>query len=343
VTDLGRGSASTLDLSTDIVEAALVLARAFASGRRLVVRADGPDDHAHHVALEFIHPVIAGARSLPSVALDGGRLPGASDRVLSIGDSADEHADFNIPARLSDAETMLTYHVLWELVHVCLEHPGIVGAPPSAGGDATGFLYPFLDASETDEASLRVALESSAAAKRVESRTLAAHAVRLNREAIEAAASAIDAAAARGGRVLLMGNGGSATDAARIERLLSARGVDALSLSSDYAVLSALANDLGAERVFARQVEALARPGDILIGCSTSGASKNLLAAFAQADACGVIGIGISGYAGGAFLQQQGVEHCVVVNSTSVHRIQEAQCDLIAELCESVGRQRAAT
>ena len=327
MTDLRTRPTSTLDLSTDLVEAALVLARAFVSGSRLVVRADSCADHAHHVAVEFIHPVIAGARSLPSVAVGVGYTPLASDRVLTIGDCAVGHVDFTISTRLTDAEIMLSYHLLWELVQVSLEHRGIVGSAAHAGGDSTGFLYPFLDASETDEASLRAALESSAAAKRSESDDLTSEAVVANREAIDSAAAAIAATAATGGRVLLMGNGGSSTDAARIERLLTSLGIDALSLASDYAVLSALANDLGADRVFARQVEALGRPGDILIGCSTSGASQNLLAAFEQADADGLTGIGLSGYGGGVFRQQRGVTHCLVVDSTSVHRkIGRASC-----------------
>ncbi len=340
VTDLRHGSSSTLDLSTDIVDAALRLARAFVAGGRLVVRGDMCADHAHHVAVEFIHPVIAGAQSLPSIAVDGDIATHDTDCLLVIGDDAG--ADFSIPSRLTDAETMLSYHVLWELVQVCLEHPGIVGAQGSAGGDSTAFLYPFLDASETDEISLRAALESSAAAKRTESHEIAADAVRRNRAVIDDVAAAIVASADAGGRVLVMGNGGSSTDAARIERLFTALGIDALSIASDYAVLSALANDLGADRVFARQVEALARPGDVLVGCSTSGASQNLLAAFEQAAGGDVIGIGISGYGGGAFPHQRGVSHCLVVESASVHRIQEAQCELIAELCDSIGRAQVA-
>lgn len=338
MTDLRPGATTTLDLSTHIVDAALVLARAFVDGGRLVVRAHECADHAHHVAVEFIHPVIAGAQSLPSIAVTGDHTAQTGDCLLVIGDDADGDIDFRLPSRLTDAEVMLSYHVLWELVQVCLEHPGIVGGAASAGGDSTGFLYPFLDASETDEGSLRVALESSAAAKRTESRTIAADAVRLNRAVIDEAAEAIATSTVAGGRVLLMGNGGSSTDAARIERLFTALGIDALSIASDYAVLSALANDLGADRVFARQVDALARPGDILIGCSTSGASQNLLAAFEQAAATDVIGIGISGYGGGAFRHHRGVTHCLAVESSSVHRIQEAQCDVIAELCDSVAR-----
>ena len=338
VTDLRNGAASTLDLSTDIVDASLRLARAFVAGGKLVVRAGECADHAHHVAVEFIHPVIAGAQALPSIAVDGAVATRDADCLLVIGDDSGVDIDFRIPSRLTDAETMLSYHVLWELVQVCLEHPGIVGAQASAGGDSTAFLYPFLDASETDEMSLRAALESSAAAKRTESHAIAADAVRHNRAVIDDAATAIAASADAGGRVLLMGNGGSSTDAARIERLFTALGIDALSIASDYAVLSALANDLGADRVFSRQVEALARPGDILIGCSTSGASQNLLAAFEQAAKGDMIGIGISGYGGGAFRHQRGVSHCLAVESTSVHRIQEAQCELIAELCDSVGR-----
>ncbi|MEO6572070.1 MAG: SIS domain-containing protein, partial [Ilumatobacteraceae bacterium] len=146
----------------------------------------------------------------------------------------------------------------------------------------------------------------------------------------------------RGRRVLSMGNGGSSTDAARITRLLSMLGVDAVSIASDYAVMSALSNDLGAEHVFARQLEALARPGDVVIGCSTSGTSSNLLRAFEFAAVHEIVGIGISGYRGGAFAQSPGVDHCLAVDSASVHRIQEAQAGLISALCDRIESMGAA-
>lgn len=419
---------TAIDCASRPVDAALWLARAFTSGRALAVRAPGCEDHAHHVAVEFIHPVVAGARSLPAAA-EGASTTGPPSSAPSpdpLGTSADArwchlligppdggHFDLSIPTDGGDAATMTGYHLLWELVQVALEHPGLVGGRPTGGtaghpggnlwhqrqqprpgggddppggrgaatsstsgsnhdggdsdtspsgggsdggnhsgsnssssgnspsgnhdgGDSTGFLYPFLDAAECDEASLREALESSAAAKRAESQRLAAEAVAANRQSLEEAAALVNGAVAAGRRVLVMGNGGSAADAARLARLLRARGANAVSLAGDYAVISALANDLGAEAVFARQIEALGTPGDVLIGCSTSGASPNLLAAFGRAAAIGMRTVGISGYGGGAFASQPGIEVSLAVASDSVHRIQEAEAALIAELCRRI-------
>ncbi len=329
------GSA-TIDCTTDIVDASFLLARAFVAGRRLTIDAPTCPDHAHHVAVEFIHPVIAGTRSLPATV---GSVSSENDCLLVIGDRDDARqrdAGLFIPADASDADIMLTYHLLWELVQVCLEHPGLVGAEPAGASDSTGFLYPFLDAAEHDETGLRTSLGSSASAKSDVSRKLASDSLTSNANEIDAAADTVRTALANGGRVITMGNGGSSTDAARIVRLLAASGVDAMSLSTDYAVISALANDLGADRVFARQLDAIGRPGDVLIGCSTSGTSRNLLAAFDRSASLGVVGIGVSGYDGGDFVHQGGVQHCLKVGSTSVHRIQEAQTSLIAALCAQV-------
>ena len=352
---------TVIDCARRPVDAALWLARAFTSGRALMVRAPGCEDHAHHVAVEFVHPVVAGARSLPAAAYGLPTAPppfatapgplgtGASARWchLLIGPPDGGPADLSIPADDGDAAVMTGYHLLWELVQVALEHPGLVGTFDASGGDSdsngdsdrgdsTGFLYPFLDAAESDEASLRSALEASVFAKRDSSERLAAESVAANRPALEEAAAMVNGAVATGGRVLTMGNGGSAADAARLVRLLGARGVEALSLAGDYAVVSALANDLGAEAVFARQIEALGAPGDVLIGCSTSGASPNLLAAFERAAAIGVRTVGISGYGGGAFAGRGGAEVCLAVASDSVHRIQEAEAALTAELCRRI-------
>lgn len=347
---------TAIDCASRPVDAALWLARAFTSGRALTVRAPGCEDHAHHVAVEFVHPVVAGARSLPAAA-EGASTAGPSPSApgpgpletgaatrwchLLIGPPDGRHFDLSIPTNDGDAATMTGYHLLWELVQVALEHPGLVGGGhyggSPGGGDSTGFLYPFLDAAESDEASLREALETSAAAKRAESERLAAEAVAANRQSLEEAAALVNGAVAASRQVLVMGNGGSATDAARLVRLLRARGANAVSLASDYAVISALANDLGAEAVFARQIEALGTGGDALIGCSTSGASPNLLAAFQRASAIGMRTVGISGYGGGAFASQAGIKVSLAVASDSVHRIQEAEAALIADLCHRIG------
>ena len=334
---------AAIDCGHDPVDAAMWLARSFTAGRRLRVWAPGAPDHAHHVAVEFVHPVVAGSHPLAAtVAESEAAADTSADATLAIGGNR-KTADLFISSDQPDTAIVLSYHVLWELVQVALEHPGLVGSAAAAGGDSTGFLYPFLDAAEDDEASLRDALRASAEAKRDESTRLAQQSLESNRPVLEEAAAAISRAVGSGGRVLTMGNGGSATDAARLARVLRSKAIPAESLSADYAVATALANDLGAERIFSRQLDAFARSGDVLVGCSTSGASRNLLAAFEQAAAMGLATVGISGYGGGSFTVQESVHHNLVVQSMSVHRIQEAQAALMSALCEQAADALVAT
>jgi D-sedoheptulose 7-phosphate isomerase len=99
----------------------------------------------------------------------------------------------------------------------------------------------------------------------------------------------------------------------------------AWSLTADQAIVTALGNDVGFELVFARQLIARAKTGDIAIAMSTSGNSPNLLAALAEARQRGLYTIGFAGYDGGAFANNPDVDACFVVRSQSVHRIQESQ------------------
>lgn len=340
---MGTVTDAAIDCTRRPIDAALWLARAFVDGRRLAVRAPGADDHAHHVAVEFVHPVIAGARPLPVVVIEQRSESSSDDVLLLIGDDPSPWgAHLVISTDQPDIDIVRSYHLLWELVHVALEHPGLVGADAGAGGDSTGFLYPFLDAAETDAGALRDALTASAQAKIADSTELVADTLLANADALETAACAAAAVTQAGGRIHTMGNGGSATDAARLARLLQSIGAASLPLSSDYAVVTALANDVGVERVFARQVEALTRPGDLLVGCSTSGTSPNLLAAFRAADSRGLSTVGISGYGGDSFAVEPSVHHRLDVGSSSVHRIQEAQAALMTELCAAVAHRISA-
>src|SRR6202030_1415653 len=110
------------------------------------------------------------------------------------------------------------------------------------------------------------------------------------------------------------------------------RPLGAMSLVDDRAVLTALANDVGFELVFSRQIIAHGKRGDIAVGFSTSGGSKNVLAAFAEASRRGLLTVGLCGYEGGAMARSESIAHCLVVASDSVHRIQEAQDALVLEL-----------
>jgi D-sedoheptulose 7-phosphate isomerase len=156
-------------------------------------------------------------------------------------------------------------------------------------------------------------------------------------DAIADAAATILTSLRQGGTLLVFGNGGSAADAQHLAAELVGRfkknrpAFRALALTTDTSVLTALGNDFGFDRVFARQVEALARPGDVLLGISTSGNSPNVLAAFDQGRARQCRTIGLGGKDGGALR-----DHCdqlLVVPSDDTARIQEMHITIIHVLC----------
>jgi D-sedoheptulose 7-phosphate isomerase len=146
--------------------------------------------------------------------------------------------------------------------------------------------------------------------------------------------------ALRGGKKLLTcGNGGSATDAMHLAEELvgryrgSRKSLPALALAADASVLTCIANDFGYEEVFARQVAAHGRPGDVLVAFSTSGKSENILRALRAARASGVTTVGFLGKGGGA--AKDLCDHAVVIASDASERIQEAHTVLLHILCEA--------
>ena len=202
------------------------------------------------------------------------------------------------------------------------------------------FLYPMLDAEQGDPAALLADLARSAEAKAVESARLRDATVAGLAADLERAADALAAAFAAGGRLFCFGNGGSATDAAGLSALFSSpsrgRSLPARSLSADSSVLTALANDVGVEVVFARQLLAHARAGDVALGLSTSGGSANVLRAFAEGRRHRLLTVGLAGYGGGAMRTCSDLDHCLAVDDQSVHRTQEAQSALAFALWERV-------
>jgi D-sedoheptulose 7-phosphate isomerase len=154
---------------------------------------------------------------------------------------------------------------------------------------------------------------------------------------IEAALGTLRARVAAGATVLTFGNGGSATDAADLAADLWAAPVPALDLAAEPAVLTAVANDVGFEEVFARQVIALARPGDAAVGITTSGGSGNVLRALRQARRQGLATIALAGYGGGAMRGEDAIDHLLVTDSTYVPRIQEAQATVYHALVRGLG------
>jgi D-sedoheptulose 7-phosphate isomerase len=200
-------------------------------------------------------------------------------------------------------------------------------------------LYPFLYSGDTDLASVMEEVRRSTAEKANEivalrEAVLAADGARLT-DCAERMAEAFRA----GGRLFTFGNGGSSTDAQDVAALFlnpggEARPLPALALTTDVAVMTALSNDIGFEVVFARQLGAFGRAGDIALGLSTSGNSTNLIRAFEEAMRRGMLTIGLAGHTGGQMAEVEGLDHLFTVPSSSVHRIQEAQTTIYHALWE---------
>jgi D-sedoheptulose 7-phosphate isomerase len=205
---------------------------------------------------------------------------------------------------------------------------GMTGGQPDAGSVES--LYPFLYSDTSDLPAVLEQVRRSTVAKAEEIAEL--RRVISARDGGRLMACARDAAArfAAGGRLLAFGNGGSATDAQELATLFlnpggSARPLPALGLANDTSVVTALCNDIGVDVIFARQVAAFGRAGDIAVGLSTSGNSDNLLRAFDEASRRGLLTVGLAGYEGGKMAELDSIDYLFVAPSSSVHRIQEAQ------------------
>jgi phosphoheptose isomerase len=159
---------------------------------------------------------------------------------------------------------------------------------------------------------------------------------------VVAASQAIAGAVRGGGKVLIFGNGGSAADAQHVAAELIGRlerpraAIAAVALTTDTSTLTAVANDFGFERVFARQIEALGRQGDVALAISTSGQSANVLAGVEAARAGGLTVIALTGHDGGALGRAAHVHVNVPENDTA--RAQEVHRTLLHVLCELVER-----
>ncbi len=140
-----------------------------------------------------------------------------------------------------------------------------------------------------------------------------------------------------GGKLMFFGNGGSAADAQHLATELTIRykrdraAIAAIALTTDTSALTAAGNDLGFERIFARQIEALGRPGDVAIAISTSGTSANVTAALRQAKSIRLVTAALSGKGGGDLAGL--ADHLLVVPSDTTARIQEMHITLGQMLC----------
>jgi D-sedoheptulose 7-phosphate isomerase len=350
----------------------------FLAGGRLLAIGKGPyATDGQHVSVEFVHPVIVGKRALPALDLSllfrpwmrALLLP--EDIVMGFGppegdpeiqDALAEARErgamtFSLPgdkgsyalrAQTSDPFVHqelieILYHTLWETVHVFFEHREL----GHDVGDA-GFLYPFLGREKQETHGILDQVADSIRAKVREDAKLRVQVAKEEAERIANAAMAIEERLRRGGKLILFGNGGSATDANdwAIDCVSPPAGyhaIPAVSLSFEPANITALANDVGTEVVFLRQLIAQARTADIAIGISTSGGSKNVILALEEARKRGLLTVALLGYDGGEIVRRGLAEHPLVVRSDYIPRIQEVQASIyhtIREMLEMTAHGR---
>jgi D-sedoheptulose 7-phosphate isomerase len=356
--------------------------RLIAFGRSPAARSD-----ARHVAVEFVHPVIVGKRALPAIGLagEGGDLSrqveliaGEPDIAIAFGAVEDggEAAGAVAAARDRGCLTLAfspagaewqfepptgdpfiaqelvetLYHVLWELVHVFFEHRGLLegrDARRTHDAGASSFLYPFLDERERELEPVLDDVRRSVLMKADEIGALREQTLSENRQALLAAAAGLRLRFEQGGKLLALGNGGSATDAMDVVadfRSPFAAGVDAsaaparpaIDLTEDPAILTAIANDVGVDAIFSRQVIAYGLHGDALLALSTSGNSRNVIEALAEARRRELETIAMVGYDGGRIGSEGLADHVVITRSEHIPRIQEAQASAYHSLRELV-------
>jgi D-sedoheptulose 7-phosphate isomerase len=303
-----------------------------------------PDDIAIAFGCEESGPGAKPARDALIHARDGG--------CLTIAFGAESGAEWEFPPPLDlDAfvrqelvETL--YHLLWELVHVFFDHRGLLeGREARQVHDpgASSFLYPFLSEAQTDLEPVVADVRASALLKAEEIGALREQTLADNRDELTAAAAALRSSFESGGRLLAFGNGGSATDAmdaAADFRVPLPDGSGeprrALDLTEDTSIITAVANDVGVEAIFQRQVIAHGRAGDAALALSTSGNSLNIIDALAEARRREMLTVAMVGYDGGQIAQNELADHVIVTRSQHIPRIQEAQASAYHVLRELV-------
>jgi D-sedoheptulose 7-phosphate isomerase len=346
-----------------LAELCRAMSERFLRGGRLLAFGRGPySTDAQHVSVEFVHPVIVGKRALPaldislhfgpwlktilrpedivmgfgppafdpevSAALHHARAAGA----LTIALPGAEGDYYCAPATddpfIHQEVVEMLYHTLWETVHVFLERreQGL------DSGDA-GFLYPFLGRQKQDAADLIPEVAASILMKASDDTRLRGQMAAASSDEIWNASAAIAGRLARGGKLILFGNGGSATDANDwaldcVCPPFGLRPVPAISLSMEPANITAVANDVGTDLIFLRQLIAQARPEDVAIGISTSGGSRNIVAALEEARKRKLLTVALLGYDGGEIRRRGLADFALVVPCDYIPRIQEVQASV---------------
>lgn len=359
-----------------LAQACRDMSERFLKGGRLLAFGRGPyATDAQHVSVEFVHPVIVGKRALPALDLSilfgpwleaivrpedivmGFGPPEGDPEVQSALDAAAarQAMTFALPGERGSyacsglardpfmhQETIeILYHTLWETVHVFFEHREL----GHDVGDA-GFLYPFLGQKKQETGGVLEEVAASIRMKVEDDAKLRAQVAEEQSDQIANATLAIHDRLRHGGKLILFGNGGSATDANdwAIDCFYPPSGyrpVPAVSLSLEPANITALANDVGTEVIFLRQLIAQARPEDVAIGISTSGGSKNIIMALKEARNRNLVTVALLGYDGGEIVRRGLADWPLVVRSDYIPRIQEVQASvyhIIRDLLEVTGR-----
>jgi len=228
------------------------------------------------------------------------------------------------------------YHTLWETVHVFFEHR-------DRGHDdvgASAFLYPFLGGDRPETSTVVDDVAASIRAKAADDERLRDEVARTESEQIAAATTAVGQRLVNGSTLLIFGNGGSATDANDwaidcVSAPPGAAPIRAVSLSMEPASVTAIANDVGSDAIFLRQLIAHGRPGDVAIAISTSGGSANVMAALEEARKRRMLTVALLGYDGGEIVRRRLADLPIVVRCDYIPRIQEVQASIYHVMTEA--------
>jgi len=358
-----------------LAKACREMSERFFRGGRLLAFGRGPyATDAQHVSVEFVHPVIVGKRALPALDLSLAFVPWlktlvqADDMVMGFGPPEGDREVWTALEAASERGAMtfalpgasgsyfagptthdpfihqelieVLYHTLWETVHVFFERREL-------GHDVgeAGFLYPFLGKDKQETFDVIAEVADSIQMKVRDDAALRGRVAKEEAEKIGAATIAIRERIERGGKLIIFGNGGSATDANdwAIDCVMPPAGynpIPAVSLAMEPANISAIANDVGTELIFLRQLIAQARPNDVAVAISTSGGSKNVVMALEEARKRDLLTVALLGYDGGEVLRRGLADFPLIVRSDYIPRIQEVQASiyhLIRESLEGLG------
>jgi D-sedoheptulose 7-phosphate isomerase len=362
-----------------LAEACREMSERFLKGGRLLAFGRGPyATDAQHVSVEFVHPVIVGKRALPALDLSilfrpwldavllpedivmGFGPPDGDPEVMAALQSAQQRKAMTLALPGSEGSYALQtpthdpfihqelievfYHTLWETVHVFFEHREL-----GLDVGASEFLYPFLGQQKQQTGDATTEVAASISMKVGDDSRLREQLAHEQAEQIASAVQAIHERISRGGKLIIFGNGGSATDANdfAIDCVMPPPGykaIPAVSLSLEPANITAVANDIGTEVIFLRQLIAQARPEDVAIGISTSGGSRNIVMALEEARKRKMLTLALLGYDGGEILRRSLADFPIVVRCDYIPRIQEVQASVyhvMREMLEVLARGKA--